>query len=230
MLVDIHVHTMVSSPCSQIDPLNLVDYAARMGLDAVCVTEHEELEGAEVARDLGLRRGFRVFRGVEVYTEFGDMLVFGLYRPRFPWKMEFAELVREVRSAGGAIIPAHPCRSDRGFFERLGDEKAGYLLGNVDALEVLNGGNTPEANRLAMAVAEKYGLPQVGGSDAHLLVQVGRCVTLFEREFDTEEELVEEIRAGRCLPFYAHQLPELGRAGAWRPAARGSGGGGVVPD
>lgn len=227
MLVDLHVHTMVSSPCSQIDPLNLVDYAARMGLHAVCVTEHEEMEGAEVARELGMKRGFRVFRGVEVYTEFGDMLVFGLYRPRFPWKMEFAELLREVRRVGGIVIPAHPCRSDRGFFERLGEEKADYLLANVDALETLNGGNTPEANARAQEVAEKYGLPQVGGSDAHLLVQLGRCLTLFEREFDTEEELIEEIRAGRCKPFYAHQLPGLSQAETWGPSARGEGRGEV---
>lgn len=223
MIIDLHVHTMISSPCSQIDPLNLVDHAARYGLDAVCVTEHEEMEGAEVARKLGLERGFRVFRGVEVYTEFGDMLVFGLYRLRFPWKMEFVELLREVRRAGGVVIPAHPCRSDRGFFERLGRDRAEYLLAQVDALEVLNGGNTPEANEVAREVAEKYGLPQVGGSDAHLLMQVGRCVTCFERDFDTEEGLVEEIKAGRCRPFYAHQVQELHLSELWGSRSRESG-------
>ncbi len=222
MLIDLHVHTMISSACSQIDPLNLVDYAARIGLDGVCVTEHEEMEGAEVAHRLGMERGFRVFRGVEVYTEFGDMLVFGLYRPRFPWKMDFSDLLKEVRRAGGVVIPAHPCRSDRDFFDRLGKEKAEYLLSHVDAIEVLNGGNTPEANGAAQAMADKYGLPQVGGSDAHLLMQVGRCVTRFERELETEEELVEEIRAGRCRPFYAHQLREF-RCNApwWRSASKG---------
>ena len=119
MLVDLHVHTAVSSPCSQIDPRLLVEVAAQVGLDAICVTEHEEIEGAEVARRLGEEAGFPVFRGVEVYTELGDMLVFGLYRPRFPLTTPFAELLRDVREAGGAIIPAHPCRGSHGFHHTL---------------------------------------------------------------------------------------------------------------
>jgi hypothetical protein len=37
----------------------------------------------------------------------------------------------------------------------------------------------------------------VAGSDAHRLDEVGRCVTVFEREIRTERELVEELRARR---------------------------------
>jgi hypothetical protein len=37
----------------------------------------------------------------------------------------------------------------------------------------------------------------VAGSDAHRLDEVGRCVTIFEREVHTERELIEELRARR---------------------------------
>jgi len=173
MLIDMHVHTAVSSPCSRIDPRQLVEAAPRIGLDAVCVTEHEEMEGAEVARRLGEGAGFPVFRGVEVYTELGDMLVFGLHRARYPWQIPFKQLLSEVRKGDGAIIPAHPCRDSRG-------------LHSVDAIETHNGGSSPDSNAVAREYAEKYGLPGIGGSDAHFLMQLGRCLTVFEREIGDE--------------------------------------------
>ena len=216
MLVDLHVHTAVSSPCSQIDPRLLVEVAPRIGLDAVCVTEHEEMEGAEVARQMGLEAGFPVFRGVEVYTELGDMLVFGLYRPSFPMQTPFEELLREVRDAGGVIIPAHPCRGSRGFHHVLGEERAEFLLANIDAIETRNGGSSPESNRAAKAYAEKYGIPGVGGSDAHFLMQVGRSLTVFEREITGEAALVEEVRAGRCRAAEDPELESLKVGELWR--------------
>lgn len=215
MLVDLHVHTTVSSPCSQIDPRLLIEVASRIGLDAVCVTEHEELEGAEVARKLGEEAGYPVFRGVEVYTEYGDMLVFGLYRAKFPLTTPFDELLAQVREAGGAIIPAHPCRGSRGFHDILGKENAEILLGSVNAIETRNGGTSPESNQAAQACAEEYGIPGIGGSDAHFLMQLGRCLTVFEREVRSEAELVEEIKAGRCRAAYASEVEDLKLSEIW---------------
>ncbi len=216
MLIDMHVHTAVSSPCSRIDPRQLILVARDLGLDAVCVTEHEEMEGAQVAWELGRELGFPVFRGVEVYTDCGDMLVFGLIRPSFPLQVPFVELLQQVREAGGVIIPAHPCRSDRGFHEKLGPEKAEFLLAHVDALEVKNGGSSEEANLRTEAVAREYGIPGVGGSDAHFLMQVGRCLTVFERDVESEEELVREVKAGRCRAAYAHEVEGLELSRFWR--------------
>ncbi|MEW5946181.1 MAG: PHP domain-containing protein, partial [bacterium] len=77
MVVDMHVHTMVSSLCSVIDPDELVRYALESGLDALCVTEHETLEGARVVKEIGRRHGFRVFEGYEAVAREGHVLVFG---------------------------------------------------------------------------------------------------------------------------------------------------------
>ncbi len=209
MLVDMHVHTIISSPCSFIHPEELIEWAREVGLDALCVTEHDEVEGAMVAYELGKQRGFSVFRGVEIYTDLGDMLVFGLLRDAPSWIVPFEELWREVREVGGAIIPAHPCRNQGSLFEILGDEKAEALLRRSDALEVLNGGTNREYNRLAMEIARSYRLPGVGGSDAHHLAQVGRCLTVFQRELENEEDLIEEIKSGRCQARYIEEVPSL---------------------
>ncbi|MGQ9704847.1 MAG: PHP-associated domain-containing protein [Actinomycetota bacterium] len=216
MLVDMHVHTAVSSPCSRIDPRQLIQVARELGLDAVCVTEHEEMEGAQVAWELGRELGFPVLRGVEVYTDCGDMLVFGLQVPRFPLQVPFEDLLREVREAGGLLIPAHPCRSDRGFHDNLVGERAEFLLSHVAPREVMNGGNTEEANLRAEAVAREYGIPGIGGSDAHFLMQLGRCLTVFERDIESEKDLVREVKAGRCRAAYAREVEGLELSRPWR--------------
>ncbi|MDY6795173.1 MAG: PHP domain-containing protein [Actinomycetota bacterium] len=216
MVIDLHIHTNISSPCSQIDPRQLLQVSSEVGLDAICVTEHEEMEGAEFTWRLGGEMGFKVLRGVEVYTDLGDMLVFGLFRPRFPLQIPFEDLLRDVRGEGGVIIPAHPCRGSLGFHALLGPEKADFLLDNINAVETRNGGSTAEANAAAEAIAVRYGLPGTGGSDAHFLMQVGRCLTLFEREIEDEGELVEEIKAGRCRAAYASEVEGLKMPQLWR--------------
>ncbi len=214
MLVDMHVHTAPCSPCSFIDPEMMLEWAERMGLDALCVTEHDEICGAQQAWELGRKRGFRVFRGVEVYTEMGDMLVFGWLKDAPGWKVPYRELLEEVHSSGGIVIPAHPFRGQGGLEEMLGGEGMRELLSTCDALEVINGGTSPDHNRVAAEAARRFGLPGVGGSDAHHLAQLGRALTEFEREIESEEDLMREIRAGRCRAIYMKDAPRLRRPSA----------------
>lgn len=212
-LADLHVHTTVSSPCSLMDPETLILRAMEAGLDAVCVTEHEEIAGAEVTRSLGEKYGFTVFRGIEIYTEFGDMLVFGLYRDAPSWKTPFADLAEMCVDAGALIVPAHPCRVT-GELERIhGEQGVAGMLAHVAAIETHNGGCTPEGNAAALSLARGGGLPGIGGSDAHNVFQVGRCLTVFEDAMATEEDLVAALRAGRCSGAYAGEVPRIAERG-----------------
>ncbi len=203
MKIDLHVHTNVSSPCSLIPPQRAIQWAIEVGLDGICVTEHDEIAGAQVTSKLGLELGFPVFRGIEIYTEFGDMLVYGLYRDAPGWKTPFADLLEMCREAGAVVVPAHSCRVT-GELERVhGPERADWLLRNVDAVETHNGGCTPGGNEAALELARRYGLPGIGGSDAHHEFQLGRCYTLFQDEVRTDEELIAALKSGRCRGAYA---------------------------
>lgn len=203
MKIDLHVHTNVSSPCSLIPPRRAIEGAIEVGLDGICVTEHDEIAGAQVTSKLGLELGFPVFRGIEIYTEFGDMLVYGLYRDAPGWKTPFADLLDMCREAGAVIVPAHSCRVT-GELERVhGPERADWLLRGVDAIETHNGGCTPGGNEAALELARRYNLPGIGGSDAHHEFQLGRCYTLFGDEVRNDEELVAALKSGRCQGAYA---------------------------
>jgi hypothetical protein len=203
MKIDMHVHTNVSSPCSLIEPERAIALAMQAGLDGICVTEHDEIEGAEVASALGRKHGFPVFRGIEIYTEMGDMLVFGLYEDAGGWKVPLEELLERCRSAGAVIVPAHCCRVTGELARVHGPERADWLMRNVDAVETHNGGCTPQGNSAALELARRFDLPGTGGSDSHHEFQIGRCYTVFKDSIDSDEALVAALKAGRYHGAYS---------------------------
>jgi hypothetical protein len=201
MRVDLHIHTRPKSPCSAIDPSALLEEARRAGLDGVCLTEHQNRWSAGEVEELMKAGGIRVFQGNEITTNQGDILVFG-YDRDVKGVGPLQDLRKEVEATGGLMIAAHPFR---GFLLfgisqlQLDLEQAckRSMFQHVDGLEIHNCKVTDPENDMARRVAERLGLLGVAGSDAHRLDEVGKCVTIFEREVRTEQELIEEIRAGR---------------------------------
>ena len=91
------------------------------------------------------------------------------------------------------------------------------MLERVDAIETLNGGCSRQANLTATRLAEEIGLPQVGGSDAHIASQVGKCVTVFTDDIRDEAELIEALRQGNCRAAYLEDVVSLSDG---KPAGR----------
>ena len=201
MRVDLHIHTRPKSPCSAIDPPALLEAAAQAGLDGICLTEHQNPWSSEELGVLADRKGIRVFQGNEITTNQGDILVFG-FGCDLRGVVPIQDLRKEVEANGGLMIAAHPFR---GFLLfgitqlQLDVEQAckRTVFQQVDGLEVHNCKVTDPENEMARRVAERLGLLGVAGSDAHRLEEVGRWVTVFEREIRSEQELVQELRAGR---------------------------------
>ena len=66
MTGDMHCHTTMSDGSTS--PEMLVQYALDAGLDFIAVTDHDTMAGAQVAVNIGKRKGLRVIPGVEVST------------------------------------------------------------------------------------------------------------------------------------------------------------------
>jgi predicted metal-dependent phosphoesterase TrpH len=219
MLIDLHVHTRLSSD-SNVAPESYLEAASRgpVRLGAICFTEHRlfpvnpDLDG--VYEELAARFGVHIFKGIEADTDLGHLLIFGVNRElqrRFDLqdRMHRAQLMIEVvYGEGGIAIPAHPFR-DSGYGTRL-DELLGRLGPALSAVEAINGQNTHEQNVAALAACEKLGLTALGGSDAHFASAnwFMTCATELERKIATVEELCAELRAGRARPF---QFPKAHR-------------------
>jgi predicted metal-dependent phosphoesterase TrpH len=201
MRIDLHIHTLPRSPCSQLELAELLQEANRLKLDGICLTEHQVVWTPEETAKLAEDGGIKVFRGNEFTTNQGDILVFG-FDEDIKDLLTIQQLHDEVKKADGFMIAAHPFRGFKTFgigqlqmtVEQACQRK---MFEFVDAIEIGNGKLADDENDMARKVAEKLGLPGTGGSDAHRVDEVGRWVTVFENDIRTEQELLEELRAGR---------------------------------
>ena len=201
MRIDLHTHTSPRSPCSDMEPLELIREASHRKLDGICLTEHQALWRPEEVEDLARGTEIRIFRGNEFTTDQGDVLVFG-YEEDVKELLTIEELRARVTAAGGFMIAAHPFRGFKTFgigqlqmtVEQACKRK---VFDFVDAIEIRNGSVSDQENEMAARVAVRLGLPGTGGSDAHQVDKVGKCTTEFEREIADERQLLEELRAGR---------------------------------
>lgn len=201
MRIDLHIHTAPLSACSYIDPRELIQEARRLELGGICLTEHQVVwDRAEVDR-LAEEAGIRIFRGNEFTTNQGDILVFGFYEDIKELLM-IQDLRDKVAAAGGYMIAAHPFRGFKTFgigqLQMTVDQACKRkVLEFVDAVEIGNGKLSPEENEMARKVAEKLSLPGTGGSDAHRVDEIATWITVFETDIEDENELLQELHAGR---------------------------------
>jgi predicted metal-dependent phosphoesterase TrpH len=211
--IDLHLHTLYGSACAYMDPDQLIHQAKSMGLDGVCITEHNQIWGREALDRLTREHHFLVIGGVEVSTDLGEILVFGLHRSVLE-VYSALELKRMVDEAKGAMIMAHPFRAEPELFgsektltshpsdqllETLTLLKKRPVFSLVDALEVYNGRSGLKETAFTRTAAETLNLPGTGGSDAHAILGVGACYTLFEQSIREEGDLISQLKAGRFV-------------------------------
>jgi hypothetical protein len=189
MLIDLHCHTLPLSQCSSLHPEELIDLARRRGLDGVCLTEHDTPWDPEALADLGRRTGFLVLGAMELSTDLGHVLAFGM--PAGPAHFaSAAEAFRAASAAGGLLFLAHPARDG---LRRVSRESVDFFA----SVEAINGSDSRLQNLAASELARGFPLPGIGGSDAHAPAEVGRAATRFEAQVTDAASLLAALRSGR---------------------------------
>ena len=191
-------------------------------IDGFVLTEHRQFDPSVDYSALAGQYGVAVLRGAELETDVGHVLVYGI-TPRFADGFDLADVAlpyEEVFSAakecGGFAVAAHAGRPRIGLADHVAER--GVSLDAVEAIEQLNGGSNDTENATAALLAEEHGLRCVGGSDAHFVNAIGRCLTAFSRPVTSIEALVDELRAGEYHPVTAEetraeQAPAAGGGG-----------------
>jgi len=194
MIIDTHLHESKYSLDSFISLEEIVEQARLIGLDGICITDHDSNEIKEEARLLSQKTGFLIITGAEVLTWQGDVIVFGLeHIPQE--RMHAPELIDLVVKEGGVAISAHPFRqNNRGMGHAIREMK---LLGGVEAF---NGSTEYRHNMEAYLLARELGLPCLGGSDAHIRDKVGCYATVFPDGIRDEQDLIQAIYAREVYP------------------------------
>jgi len=209
--VDMHVHTIVGSMDSDISPKRLGEQALAVGLTGIALTEHLHQWPADEVEHFKQEYGLFVFNAREWSTDMGHVVTLGL-----PRDVRGIHRARDLRAAcddyGAYFVICHPFRYFPGpsslLFGQRRDQQSMPLeelaehpiFSLADAIEVLNGGCIERENFLALDVARRLGKPQTAGSDAHMPLEVGRYATVFEKDLESEEDMLEELRAGRFRP------------------------------
>ncbi len=194
MIIDTHIHAFPTSDDSFVNLEEIVDKAMEIGLDGICITDHDNMDIKTKAESYSLERGFPIVVGVEILTYEGDILVFGLDRVPDK-KLHAQELLDFVNEAGGVAIAAHPFReNNRGLGMYIKDLKG------LHGIEAFNG-NTKDYNNLyAYALAKELKIPVFGASDAHFKDRVGIFATIFPDDIVNEGSFIEAIKEGKVMP------------------------------
>ncbi|MBI4594842.1 MAG: PHP domain-containing protein [Candidatus Tectomicrobia bacterium] len=212
MIYDLHVHTHLSSD-SSVKP---EDYLAwinctqrdQIGMAGLVFVEHYENnkysgQPADDYRLLEERFGLKIFRGLELDTDCGHLLYYGLTSRLGNLKMENGKfLAREVIEKTDKLysiaVPAHPGRKFTGLVSYMNklDELTPFRV-----IEQLNGGSTMEENKWATTLALQKGFRGIGGSDAHYVTQVGKCLTRFTVPLKNEEDFIYHLHCGNYDAF-----------------------------
>ena len=189
--LDLHVHSRYSVD-SRLSFEQILERITYEGLQGFALTDHNTTRGvSELARLRSSYPGFWFVPGVEISTQEGHLLAYGITEAP-PGDRPLAETIERVAALGGVSVLAHPFRFVHGVGRRIASEI------RVDALEGRNGKNSELANTRAELLAARRSLATTGGSDAHEPKLVGRAFTEFPGEVTSVDDLLEQIRGGRA--------------------------------
>ncbi len=207
MFIDLHTHSVSSddSRAAVEQYVKWVGVLRRKGysIDGFVLTEHRKFDFDKDYSALAEENGVLIMKGSELDTNMGHFLVYGVSEALTDAvdfsdvTMDAMELVRAAEESGAIAIPAHPGRFGIGLCEFADN---GSDFGLIRAAEGLNGSNRPGEQERAEELIESLGVPATGGSDAHLVSAIGKCMTSFNGQVLDETDLVRELRSGRYGP------------------------------
>jgi predicted metal-dependent phosphoesterase TrpH len=188
--IDLHVHTRDS-----LDSHISLDDAARRcreeDLDGFAVTNHDFF--SDIPSSWLKKTDLIILRGMEVSARGAHILALDI-NEEVEMGLGILETVEKTQEQGGLAIIAHPYSVLRTWVNRREIEAAGF-----DLVEVANAYQFPYGWMLERntRLAEELGLPQTGGSDAHIPRTVGRAYTVLEVDERSEEGVLEALRKGK---------------------------------
>ena len=207
MFIDLHTHSVSSddSRAAVEQYVKWVGVLRKKGhtIDGFVLTEHRKFDFDKNYSALAEENDVLIMKGSELDTNMGHFLVYGVTEALTNAidfsnvTMDAMELVRAADEYGAIAIPAHPGRFGIGLCE-FTDNGADFSL--IKAAEGLNGSNRPGEQERAEELIESLGVRATGGSDAHLVSAIGKCMTNFDGQVLNETDLVRELRGGSYGP------------------------------
>ncbi len=199
---DLHSHSVASddSRATVEQYLKWIGTLRKRGMqvDGIVLTEHRQFSLDVDYSGLSEQFDIQVLKGAELDTRYGHFLVYGVNRALAEVidptdvSMDPFRLMEAADTHGAIAVPAHPGRAGIGLATWMAQ---GVAFPDVTIVERLNGGNRPEEAEAAERLTAETGWAGIGGSDAHFVSAIARCLTAFDAPISSEVELVEALRS-----------------------------------
>jgi predicted metal-dependent phosphoesterase TrpH len=155
-----------------------LEKALEKQIDVLFVTNHNTLDGYRQITDY--QGNHNKFSGIKIYPAEevtikggGHVLAYGIYET-IRSGMTLEETLDEIRRQGGVSCAAHPFAVTNGIRERAA---------MCDMIESFNSNNVDRySNVVAGRFAKEKKMPEIAGSDSHVLTTIGRCMNVVEAE------------------------------------------------
>ncbi|NLV27307.1 MAG: PHP domain-containing protein [Methanomicrobiales archaeon] len=197
--VDMHVHTNHSD--GFFTTRSLVKFASKRNI-GVAVTDHNQISGS--LQVLSEKSDVLIIPGIELETMEGPHLLFYFYTsgdmedffkvflrernkttPGLLRNLPVLECLNLAEPFDCIRIAAHPFGYfgiNRGVLKCVEKQMLPGVLETIDGIEVICGGMMKNLNERAILYAKEHPVPFTGGSDAHILADVGNVVTAVRSE------------------------------------------------
>ena len=192
MKMDTHIHSKYSK--DSITPLeDIIKYSQKIGLNAIAITDHDEIEGIWAIKKLK-HDNILLIPGEEVSSSKGHIVALGITDYIKPLQTP-AETIDQIQDNAGIAIAAHPyC------YYRSGLGNITQSL-DIDAMETKNSRFIfGISNYLSKKVSIKNNVPEIGASDAHFVKGIGQCYTEIP-EADDVDTLIKYIKKGKTTAY-----------------------------
>ena len=208
---DFHVHAFVGD--GGIPPWMLQRHAARVGLDVIAITNHNQTLAGRLGRASAQpSAGPLVLVGEEITGRDYHLIGVGLERP-VNWDQPARGAIADVHAQGGVAIAAHPIHGFDGY--------DAVALAELDGVEVAHRDTLSSAMSLQFdefyrrALARNPEVAAIGSSDFHTSGPMGLCRTYVLVRERSDAGVIDAIRdgrtVGRCESGPLRGRPELVR-------------------
>ncbi len=188
--VDMHMHSE-RSPDSRMRPAEQARRIKETGLDVVCATDHDTIEGGLRLREIA--DGFRVIVGSEILSRDGEII--GLFLERdVPPRLSAEETIARIRDQGGIVSIPHPFSRNRP--NHIRGAALERIRTGIDAIEVFNARQAFTSDNLRSArYASDHRIAGAVASDAHRPAEIG-AAWLEMDDFTDRDGFVAALRTG----------------------------------
>lgn len=203
MRAEFHIHTKASHD-SMLSRSWLLLACKLRKIKCIAITDHNEVSFALKNKEYFKRHGIEVIVGEEIFTREGEII--GLFlNKRIEPGLSAIETVTRIREEDGLVYIPHPYDEKR-YKTVLTEEALKNVAKLADFCEAHNGRNIRREYSVRQdAIAGKYHLIKVVGSDAHSFFEIGRnyCeIEKCDKESLRDELKKAELTKSRCLGIF----------------------------